>query len=138
VIGVGAVENIVDAREDPETETEIRLTGNPGFRRVRPAPVPRISVAAGADEIRRHWSRDDLGQVTERALRRWYEPDTAQYEIDRYDLPNLKAMNFYVHGILRDGVSSNSRLDGQAKSLGEYLRSKYIEAPASITAEVVA
>ncbi|MDH3644820.1 MAG: DUF1446 domain-containing protein [Gammaproteobacteria bacterium] len=68
-------------------------------------------------------------------------PDTAQYEIDRYDLPNLKAMNFYVHGILRDGVSSNSRLDGQAKSLGEYLRSKYIEAPAAAveaTADAIA
>jgi hypothetical protein len=65
-------------------------------------------------------------------------PDTAQYDIDRYDLPNLKAMNFYVHGILRDGVSSNSRIDGQAKSLGEYLRSKYIEAPAVLADEVAA
>ena len=62
-------------------------------------------------------------------------PDTAQYEIDRYDLPNLKAVNFYVHGILGDGVSSNNRLDGQAKSLGEYLRSKYIEAPRVLTEE---
>ncbi|MFP6815387.1 MAG: acyclic terpene utilization AtuA family protein, partial [Pseudomonadales bacterium] len=65
-------------------------------------------------------------------------PDTAIYEIDRYDLPNLKAMNFYVHGILRDGVSSNSRIDGQAKSLGEYLRSKHIQAPAALADEVSA
>ncbi len=59
-------------------------------------------------------------------------PDTAEYQIDRYDLPNLKAVNFYIHGILGDGVSSNNRLDGQAKSLGEYLRSKYIEAPVAL------
>ena len=58
------------------------------------------------------------------------QPDAAQYEIDRYDLPNIRALNFYVRGILRDGVSSNNRVDGQAKSMGEYLRSRYIEAPA--------
>jgi hypothetical protein len=63
-------------------------------------------------------------------------PDTAPYEIDRYELPNLKALNFYVHGILGDGVSSNNRLDGQAKSLGEYLRSKTIEVPAALADEV--
>ena len=34
-----------------------------------------------------------------------------------------------MHGILQDGVSSSTRLDGQAKSLGEYLRAKNIEAP---------
>ncbi|MCP4757613.1 MAG: DUF1446 domain-containing protein [Proteobacteria bacterium] len=56
-------------------------------------------------------------------------PDTAQYEIERFELPNLKALNFYIHGILQDGVSSSTRVDGQAKSLGEYLRSKYIEIP---------
>ena len=55
--------------------------------------------------------------------------DTAGYEIERYELPNLKALNFYVHGILQDGVSSSTRLDGQAKSLGEYLRSKYADIP---------
>lgn len=56
-------------------------------------------------------------------------PDLAAYPIDRYELPNLKALNFYVHGLLKDGVSSNSRIDGQAKSLGEYLRAKYVEMP---------
>jgi len=62
--------------------------------------------------------------------------DTAEYEIDRYELPNLKALNFYIHGILGDGVSSNNRLDGQAKSLGEYLRAKTIEVPADLAAEI--
>jgi hypothetical protein len=56
-------------------------------------------------------------------------PDTAEYVVERYELPNLYALNFYIRGILKDGVSSNNRVDGQAKSLGEYLRSKYIEAP---------
>ena len=63
-------------------------------------------------------------------------PDVAGYEIDRYEIPNLNALNFYIHGILGDGVSSNNRLDGQAKSMGEYLRSKSIEVPAGLAAEV--
>ena len=56
-------------------------------------------------------------------------PDLKQYEIDRYELPNILSLNFYVHDILQDGVSSSTRLDGQAKSLGEYLRAKDIEIP---------
>ena len=56
-------------------------------------------------------------------------PDMAEYDIDRYELPNLLALNFYIHGVLQEGVSSSTRVDGQAKSMGEYLRAKYIEAP---------
>lgn len=56
-------------------------------------------------------------------------PDMAPYRIERFDLPNLKALNFYIHDVLGEGVSSNHRIDKQAKSLGEYLRAKHIEAP---------
>ena len=61
-------------------------------------------------------------------------PDLAEYEIDRYEMPNLKALNFYIRGILGDGVSANNRLDGQAKSLGEYLRSRSVDVPADLAA----
>ena len=30
--------------------------------------------------------------------------DMAQYDIERYELPNLFALNFYVKGVLGDGV----------------------------------
>ena len=63
-------------------------------------------------------------------------PDVAQFEIDRYELPNILSLNFYIHGILQDGVSSNTRKDGQAKSLGEYLRAKYIDIPKSLLEEL--
>ena len=56
-------------------------------------------------------------------------PDLRNFEIDRYDLPNIFSLNFYVHDILQEGVSSSTRLDGQAKSLGEYLRAKDVEVP---------
>ena len=59
-------------------------------------------------------------------------PDMAQYQIERYELPNLRALNFYIHDVLRDGVSSNNRIDRQAKSLGEYLRAKTIQVPGSL------
>ena len=62
-------------------------------------------------------------------------PDLAEFKIDRYELPNILSLNFYIHGILEDGVSSNTRKDGQAKSLGEYLRAKYIAIPKSLLEE---
>jgi hypothetical protein len=62
-------------------------------------------------------------------------PDLAAFEINRYELPNILSLNFYIHGILQDGVSSNTRKDGQAKSLGEYLRAKYVEIPKSLLEE---
>jgi hypothetical protein len=56
-------------------------------------------------------------------------PDLKDFEIDRHELPNILSLNFYVHDILQDGVSSSTRLDGQAKSLGEYLRAKEVDIP---------
>ena len=60
-------------------------------------------------------------------------PDMAPYEIERFEMPNLRALNFYIHDVLGEGVSSNHRIDKQAKSLGEYLRAKVIDAPAVLT-----
>jgi hypothetical protein len=59
-------------------------------------------------------------------------PDLKPFEIDRFELPNILSLNFYIHGILQDGVSSSTRMDGQAKSLGEYLRAKKINVPKKI------
>jgi len=59
-------------------------------------------------------------------------PDMAFYPIERYEMPNLRALNFYIRGVLCGGASSNHRIDKQAKSLGEYLGAKYIQAPTSL------
>jgi hypothetical protein len=59
-------------------------------------------------------------------------PDMNPYDIERYELPNLLAVNFYIKGVLGEGVAASVRNDPQAKTLGEYLRAKVIEAPASI------
>lgn len=58
--------------------------------------------------------------------------DVAEYDIERYEMPNLFALNFYIKGILGDGVSASLRMDPQAKTLGEYLRVKNVEIPESL------
>jgi hypothetical protein len=49
--------------------------------------------------------------------------------VSRYELPNLKALNFVLHGLLGDGVASSTRFDPQAKALGEWLRGRVVEIP---------
>jgi hypothetical protein len=62
-------------------------------------------------------------------------PDTAPYDIERYELPNLRALNFYIKGFLGEGVAASLKRDPQAKTLGEYLRVKSITAPAELQDE---
>ena len=50
--------------------------------------------------------------------------DMGGYEIERYEFPNLFAVNFYIRGVLGEGVAASLRSDPQAKTLGEYLRAK--------------
>jgi len=59
-------------------------------------------------------------------------PDLAPYEIERYELPNLLALNFYIRGILGEGAAASLRMDPQAKTLGEYLRARVVDVPASL------
>ena len=63
-------------------------------------------------------------------------PDLNQFKIERFELANINSLNFYIHDILQDGISSNDKKDGQAKSLGEYLRAKKIKVPQSIIGEI--
>jgi hypothetical protein len=56
--------------------------------------------------------------------------------VERHDLPNLRALNFVIVGLLEEGVAGSSRMDGQAKSLGEYLRAKVADVPVSLLGEV--
>ena len=62
-------------------------------------------------------------------------PETRPLEIDRFELPNLLALNFVVKGLLGDGVAASLRSDPQAKSLGEYLRAKVVPIPAALLAD---
>ena len=53
-------------------------------------------------------------------------------DVERYELPNLLAVNFVVKGLLGEGVAASLRSDPQAKTLGEYLRAKVAPIPVSL------
>ncbi|MFD5099603.1 acyclic terpene utilization AtuA family protein, partial [Streptomyces albidochromogenes] len=56
-------------------------------------------------------------------------PETAALPVTRHVLPNLRAVNFVIEGLLGEGVASRARFDPQAKALGEWLRSRHIDIP---------
>jgi hypothetical protein len=59
-------------------------------------------------------------------------PETAPLTVERYALPNLRAVNFVVKGLLEEGVAASSRIDAQAKSLGEWLRARHVDVPVDL------
>ncbi|MCV7419294.1 DUF1446 domain-containing protein [Mycobacterium yunnanensis] len=56
-------------------------------------------------------------------------PETKNLPVTRYLLPNLRAVNFVIEGILGKGVAHQARFDPQAKGLGEWLRSRHVDLP---------
>ncbi|OBB03597.1 exopolyphosphatase [Mycolicibacterium fortuitum] len=54
-------------------------------------------------------------------------PETADLPVTRHLLPNLRAVNFVIEGILGQGVAYQARFDPQAKGLGEWLRSRHLD-----------
>lgn len=48
-------------------------------------------------------------------------------EVIRYELPNLAAMNFVIHGALGGGVTRSLRLDKHGKSLSSILLEMTLE-----------
>ncbi|MGW2662236.1 acyclic terpene utilization AtuA family protein [Nocardia tengchongensis] len=59
-------------------------------------------------------------------------PETADLPVTRHVLPNLRALNFIVEGLLGQGVAYQARFDPQAKGLGEWLRARHIEIPVEL------
>jgi hypothetical protein len=59
-------------------------------------------------------------------------PEAATLPIDRFELANLWSLNLVIHGLLEEGVAASSRQDAQAKGLGEWLRARVVELPASL------
>jgi len=59
-------------------------------------------------------------------------PSVAGFRIGRHRLPNLFALNFVIVGLLGLGVAASTRLDPQAKALGEELRAALADVPESL------
>ncbi|MGK5554925.1 acyclic terpene utilization AtuA family protein [Actinomadura kijaniata] len=105
------------------------------------APLGRVAGARsgdkGGDANIGVWARTD-------AQWRWLEafltaerltellPETREHRVARHVLPNLRAVNFVVEGLLQEGVSASTRFDPQGKALGEWLRSRLVDIPEAV------
>jgi hypothetical protein len=67
--------------------------------------------------------------LSEPRLRELMPVETAGLDVHRYELPNLRALNFVIVGLLGRGVAASTRTDPQAKGLGEYFRAKHVDLP---------
>jgi hypothetical protein len=47
-------------------------------------------------------------------------------------LPAIRSLNFMLYGLLEEGVAASTRQDGQAKSLGEWLRARVVDLPVEL------
>ena len=108
-----------------------------------PGPARRVPLGTlvgarsgdkGGDANLGVWARSDAvygwlaGFLTVARLKALL-PETAPLAVERYELPNLRALNFVVHGLLGAGVAASTRFDPQAKALGEWLRSRLVDVP---------
>jgi hypothetical protein len=75
---------------------------------------------AAHDWLRRYLTVDELRRLL---------PECGPLAVTRYELPQLRAVNFVVHGLLGAGVAASTRFDPQAKALGEWLRSRLVDVP---------
>ncbi|CAM5720576.1 Exopolyphosphatase OS=Streptomyces microflavus OX=1919 GN=Smic_46450 PE=4 SV=1 [Streptomyces microflavus] len=96
----------------------------------RRAPLGLVAGARsgdkGGDANVGVWVRDDdawrwLAVPATPARFRGLLPETAELTVVRHVLPNLRALNFTVHGLLGEGVAAQARFDPQAKAVGERL-----------------
>ncbi|MEU8047065.1 acyclic terpene utilization AtuA family protein [Micromonospora echinofusca] len=113
----------------------------PADRPTRRTPLGELVGARsgdkGGDANLGVWARTDAtwswlrGWLTTARLRELL-PETAPLAVERYELPNLRAVNFVVRGLLGQGVAASTRFDPQAKALGELLRSRVVDLPADL------
>lgn len=122
----------------PEPPLPELLTSGTPTRRV---PLGRIAGARSGDKGGNAnvgvWVRTDaawrwLAHTLTVDRFRELLPETADLTVVRHVLPNLRALNFVVEGILGEGVASQHRFDPQAKALGEWLRSRHLDIPESL------
>jgi hypothetical protein len=102
------------------------------------APLGRLAFARSGDKggdanigvwiPADHPARDDayawlLGFLDDATVRELLG-EAATLDLEIHPLPNLRAVNVVIHGLLGEGVASSTRLDPQAKGVGEWLRAR--------------
>jgi hypothetical protein len=129
----------VKTTTDLAPATQPRPTTALDAQATRRAPLGAIAGARsgdkGADANLGVWARDDAGYewlqgfLTVDRLKALV-PEAGALGVERYDLPNLRAVNFVLRGLLgAGGVAASTRFDPQAKALGELLRARVVDVP---------
>lgn len=86
-------------------------TANIGLIAVKPADYPLLVREITAERVKRHFAGICRG------------------EVERFELPNLHALNFVLHAALDGGGLVSLRTDSQGKTLGAALLRMEIEVP---------
>jgi hypothetical protein len=131
-----------DVSTDVDSDTTVAAPGD--AHDTRDVPLGTITGARsgdkGGDANLGVWVRSDEEYAwlsTFLTVERLKEliPEAQELTIRRYLLPNLRAMNFVISGLLGEGVSSSVRPDPQAKGLGEFLRARIVPVPVGFLPE---
>ncbi|MGZ4727819.1 MAG: acyclic terpene utilization AtuA family protein, partial [Acidimicrobiales bacterium] len=123
----------------PDALASLRAAAEPPTDPTVAAPLGRVFGARSGDKGGNAnlgvWATTDDAYVwlhrhlTVERLRELMPAETDGLDVARYDLPNLRAVNFVIVGLLGRGVAASTRTDPQAKGLGEYLRAKVVDLP---------
>jgi Acyclic terpene utilisation family protein AtuA len=135
---------VVDAPKRTERLTERVELGLPAPLPAGPStrvPLGRVVGARsgdkGGDANLGLWVRTDSAEAAWRWLAHLVTPETvrallpeaADLPMTVQLLPNLRAVNVVIHGLLGQGVAASTRFDPQAKALGEWVRARYVDVP---------
>jgi hypothetical protein len=128
---------VAPATVDVEVRAALPAPGGPTRRAPLGSVVGARSGDKGGNANVGLWARtDDAWAWLDATLTvdrlRALLPEAADLELRRYPLPNLRAVNFVVVGLLGEGVASSTRSDPQAKALGEQLRACELEIPITL------
>ncbi len=126
------------AQVDIELPIPLPQLASSGRPRTREVPLGRLVGARsgdkGGDANVGVWVRQEkawrwLAHALTVELFQELLPETKDLIVTRYVFPNLWAVNFVVEGLLGEGVAAQARFDPQAKAVGEWLRSRYVDVP---------
>lgn len=127
----------------PPARTAVPAPGGPARRLPLGTVIGARSGDKGGNANVGFWARSDAGYawladyLTVERFKALL-PEARDVEVQRFQFPNLRALNFVVVGLLGEGVASSTRADPQAKSLGEYLRSRLVDLPVALLADAPA
>jgi NAD(P)H-hydrate repair Nnr-like enzyme with NAD(P)H-hydrate epimerase domain len=109
--------------------------------RTRRAPLGAVARARSGDKGGTAnvgvWARTDdaaawlSATLTAEKIRELL-PEAADLPVTVHALPNLRAVNVVVDGLLGRGVAASTRFDPQGKAVGEWLRGRTLDIPEAL------